>query len=43
LFGGINRRIARLIDADVKLVRVEKLALVLSRISIVSTNVDRRE
>jgi len=37
---GINWIIAGLIDALVKLVRVEELALVLSRIRVISANVD---
>jgi len=38
----IDGIVARLIDALVNLVGVEELALVLSRISVVSSNVDSR-
>jgi len=43
LTGRIDRSIARLIDAYMKLVSIEKLALALSGIGVVSTNVDGRK
>jgi len=41
LFRRIDRIVTRLVDADMELVRVEKLALVLTRIRIISSDKDR--
>jgi len=38
----VDGSIARLVNADVNLVRVEELALVLSRIRVIATDKDRR-